>query len=174
MNLIHNTTGMDGVSDASGAGAAAIAVSAAPNQTRKSRPKAKVATARGAAAAPSTADEQETPVKSDQRTTPGKKAATATPTEPASSTAVAAPAKTAKSAKPKTPAPTKADTVLKLLRSAKGASIAAIMEATGWQAHSVRGFLSGHAKKKQGLAVVTEVGKDGVRRYRIDIAAKAG
>lgn len=64
---------------------------------------------------------------------------------------------------------TKAATVLKLLRSKKGVSIAQLTAATGWQAHSVRGFLSGTVKKKLGLVVVSEVGKDDVRRYRLDV-----
>ena len=65
-------------------------------------------------------------------------------------------------------AETKADVVIKKLRSAKGATIDALMEATGWQAHSVRGFLSGTVKKRLGLTLSSEVGKDGIRRYRID------
>lgn len=69
---------------------------------------------------------------------------------------------------------TKSDTVLKLLGSSKGATIAAMMDATGWQAHSVRGFLSGTVKKKLGITVQSETGKDGARRYRIVDAPKAG
>jgi hypothetical protein len=61
----------------------------------------------------------------------------------------------------------KADLVLKKLRSSKGATVATLMEATGWQAHSVRGFLSGTVKKKLGLTLASEIGKDGVRRYRV-------
>lgn len=71
-------------------------------------------------------------------------------------------------------ADTKREIVLKKLRGAKGVSINQLMQATGWQAHSVRGFLSGTVKKKLGLAVTSESGKDGVRRYRIEDAAKAG
>lgn len=69
---------------------------------------------------------------------------------------------------------TKAAKILKLLRGRKGASIVQLEEATGWQAHSVRGFLSGTVKKKLGFNVTSEVGKDGVRRYRVHQDAKTG
>lgn len=68
---------------------------------------------------------------------------------------------------------TKSQAVLKMLRTAKGASIAELMKATSWQAHSVRGYLSGAVKKKLGLSLISEVGKDGVRRYRAEGATKA-
>lgn len=61
----------------------------------------------------------------------------------------------------------KTEIVLKKLRLARGVTIAQIMEATGWQAHSVRGFLSAVVRKKLGLNLVSEIGKDGQRRYRI-------
>ncbi len=73
----------------------------------------------------------------------------------------------AKAADAKKPVETKAELVLKRLRTAKGATIAALSEATGWQAHSVRGFLSGVVRKKLGLTLVSEISKDGMRRYRI-------
>lgn len=61
----------------------------------------------------------------------------------------------------------KTELVLKKLRLARGVTIAQIVEATGWQAHSVRGFLSAAVRKKLGLNLVSEIGKDGQRRYRI-------
>jgi hypothetical protein len=67
---------------------------------------------------------------------------------------------------------TKAAVILKKLATAKGATLEQLMEATAWQAHSLRGFLSGTVKKKLGLTLVSEVGKDGVRRYRTDGPAK--
>jgi hypothetical protein len=68
---------------------------------------------------------------------------------------------------------TKAELILKKLRAAKGVSIDMLIAETGWQAHSVRGFLSAVVKKKLALDLVSESGKDGVRRYRIASDAKA-
>jgi hypothetical protein len=57
--------------------------------------------------------------------------------------------------------------VVALLKRPKGATIADLIKATDWQAHSVRGAISGTIKKKLKLAVVSE--KTGsVRTYRIN------
>jgi hypothetical protein len=61
---------------------------------------------------------------------------------------------------------TKHDRVLGLLHTKGGATIAAISKITGWQPHSVRGFLAGVVKKKLGLTVASEKTKSG-RNYRI-------
>ena len=57
--------------------------------------------------------------------------------------------------------------VLDLLRRPKGATLAEIMAATDWQAHSVRGFISGNITKKMGLAVESTKSESGDRTYRI-------
>lgn len=41
------------------------------------------------------------------------------------------------------------------------------MKATGWQAHSVRGFISGTLGKKMGLTVQSEKNSEGERNYKI-------
>lgn len=53
-----------------------------------------------------------------------------------------------------------------MLQRSEGATIAQISEATGWQAHSVRGAISGAIKKKLGFEVASEVSQTG-RVYRI-------
>jgi hypothetical protein len=68
---------------------------------------------------------------------------------------------------------TKSDQVVQQLRTEGGATIAEIMAATGWQAHSVRGFFSAVVRKKLGLNLVSSVGEDGTRRYRIGAAVAA-
>lgn len=91
----------------------------------------------------------------------------------------AAPAKTGKISIGKSEAPardtsstpslasaSKIDTVITMLRAKGGASIDQVIKATGWQAHSVRGAISGHLKKKLGLNVLSEK-IDGTRLYRI-------
>jgi hypothetical protein len=57
--------------------------------------------------------------------------------------------------------------VLDLLRRPEGATLANIMEATGWQAHSVRGFISGGLGKKMGLTVESLKTPEGARAYRL-------
>ena len=80
-------------------------------------------------------------------------------------------AKAAKQATAKDAAPTARDgskkaIVLELIRRADGASLKEIMEATAWQAHSVRGFISGSLGKKMGLTVESFKRTDGERAYR--------
>jgi hypothetical protein len=57
--------------------------------------------------------------------------------------------------------------VLELLRRPDGATLQELMKATGWLAHSVRGFLSGTVGKKMGLTVTAAKGEDGERSYSV-------
>jgi len=71
------------------------------------------------------------------------------------------------------PKATKAEAILKLLRAKAGASIEEMTKVAGWQAHSVRGFLSGTVKKRMGLTVTSAPDRAGVRRYRIAVTDAA-
>jgi hypothetical protein len=57
--------------------------------------------------------------------------------------------------------------VLDMLHRPEGATLADIMTATDWQAHSVRGFISGALTKKMGLSVESIKTPEGARAYRI-------
>ena len=84
--------------------------------------------------------------------------------------------KKAKAAKKAPKAPKKADgardgskaaKILDLLKQPDGATLKDVMKVTGWQAHSVRGFLSGTVGKKLGLTVTSTKGEDGERTYSV-------
>src|SRR5205085_5251916 len=63
-------------------------------------------------------------------------------------------------------AASKQSRVIAMLRSSRGATIVAMMKATGWQQHSVRGFLAGVVRKRLKLKLGSEK-VDGTRVYRI-------
>ena len=63
---------------------------------------------------------------------------------------------------------TKQAALVEMLRRTKGATIAEIVEATGWQAHTVRGAFAGALKKRLGLAVTSEKVAGKERVYRLD------
>jgi Protein of unknown function (DUF3489) len=73
--------------------------------------------------------------------------------------------------KPASGKQTKQQTCLDLLGRREGATIEELEEATGWQKHSVRGFLAGAVRKKLGLTLVSEKPDAGPRRYRIATTA---
>src|ERR1700688_69277 len=60
------------------------------------------------------------------------------------------------SSKPVTRSHTKHSRIIAMLRTPLGTTIAAIMTATDWQQHSVRGFLAGVVRKKLGLNLISE------------------
>ena len=61
----------------------------------------------------------------------------------------------------------KTELILELLKREGGVSLQELMSAAGWQAHSVRGFLSAIVSKKMGLTVVSTKHEDGTRIYAI-------
>ena len=80
---------------------------------------------------------------------------------------VAAQAQEATTPSPRTRENSKQATIIKMLQRAKGTTISQICEATGWQAHTVRGTFAGALKKKLGLNIVSEKIEGGERIDRI-------
>lgn len=78
--------------------------------------------------------------------------------------------KSGKSGQPRPPKSKQARLVA-LLRRRRGASLAELVEVTGWQAHSVRGAISGTLKKKLGLTITAEKVAGRGRVYRLAAAA---
>ena len=91
--------------------------------------------------------------------------------------AVAKPAQRAarKAKRPNSEPGSKQDSVIAMLKSPAGATIDAMMKATGWQQHSVRGFLAGVVRKRLKLKLGSKK-VDGERVYQIagSRSSKAG
>ncbi len=92
-----------------------------------------------------------------------------TSTKPAPAPGVARSVPPTRPRKMHTAPTTKAETLIQLLRHKDGATLAQMTKATGWQGHSVRGFLSGAVKKKRGLTILTDR-SSGETRYRLSPA----
>lgn len=69
--------------------------------------------------------------------------------------------------------PNKQSRLIELMHQPAGASLADLMKATGWQAHSVRGVISAVLRKRLGLAVICQTDQDGKRIYRIQPSTTA-
>jgi Protein of unknown function (DUF3489) len=80
--------------------------------------------------------------------------------------------KTAKKAPGKHMPGSKQDSVITLLRRPEGATLGVLAKATGWQPHSLRGFLAGTVRKKLKLPLQSEK-VEGTRTYRIGPAKPA-
>jgi len=88
------------------------------------------------------------------------------PTKKAKGTKKSAAAKKPAS-KPKPERANKKAEVIALMKRAKGATLAEIMKTTGWQPHTVRGFVS-ILGKKGGEEIESSKSAEGERKYKID------
>ncbi len=80
---------------------------------------------------------------------------------------VAAQAQETATPRPRTRESSKQATIIGMLQRPEGATVPQICEATGWQAHTVRGAFAGALKKKLGLNIVSTKAADADRVYRI-------
>lgn len=80
---------------------------------------------------------------------------------------VAAKAQETATSRPRTRENSKQATIIGMLQRPEGATVPQICEATGWQAHTVRGAFAGALKKKLGLNIVSTKVADADRVYRI-------
>jgi hypothetical protein len=123
--------------------------------------------------APAAPADDPKPRKATKKATAGARRANVASTKAKSgkkaTTAKSAPksAKKPKVAKPEARDSSKTAKILDLLKRPGGVTAKELMKATGWQPHSLRGFLSGTVGKKMGLAVTSTKGEDGERSYSV-------
>ena len=110
----------------------------------------------------------ETP-KAAKKANAGKRARNVAPKKGKSSKKATPAKKAPKSAKKATGGRegSKTATILGMLKQPGGATAKELLKATGWQPHSLRGFLSGTVGKKMGLTVVSAKSEDGERSYSV-------
>ena len=119
----------------------------------------------------STAEQTETApkTKASKKATAGARRANVAPAKGKAGKKAAPAKKAPKSAKKATGARdgSKTATILEMLKRPEGATAKELLKATGWQPHSLRGFISGTLGKKMGLTVISTKGEDGERSYSV-------
>jgi hypothetical protein len=104
----------------------------------------------------------------NQKATRGARARHIAPKKTAARKVAPPPVKAPKGGTPRTGREgSKTAKILELLQRDGGATLAELMQATEWQAHSVRGFLSGTLRKKMMLALTSIKRENGERSYSI-------
>ncbi len=113
------------------------------------------------------------PAKTASKSLPRGKPA-AVPLKPVRSTKASSPRRTRRAAAPTVPSPStspadsKQSRLIALLQSSEGGTIDQMTALTGWQAHTVRGTISGVLRKRLGLEVTCAAPEgSGTRIYRI-------
>ncbi len=105
--------------------------------------------------------------KATKKATTGARRADVAPAKGKAGKKAATKRKAPKSAQNEAREGSKTAAVLELLKRAGGATAKELLKATGWQPHSLRGFLSGTVGKKMGLAVTSAKEEDGERHYSV-------
>jgi hypothetical protein len=105
--------------------------------------------------------------KATRKAAGGARRANVAPAKPKASKKATPKKKAPRSARNNTREGSKTATILDLLKRPGGASAKELLKATGWQPHSLRGFLSGTVGKKMGLTVTSTKGEDGERSYSV-------
>jgi len=133
---------------------------ASPSQSKKAAAKKPAAASLPAGSSSKDVPVQHRPMKSAPQSPRKKKEPTPVTAEQRANTTYLAASVDASS--------TKQAQLIALLRSEQGVEMAQLCAVTGWQAHSVRGVISGVLRKKLGLSVHSAADAAGVRRYRIE------
>jgi len=133
--------------------ARAVAEQGAPGAPEKAATNRAASQKKGAPKGPTAAKGANTKAPAPKKEAKAKKVA-----KPAAAKTTSSPRAESKGAK-----------IIEMIGRPKGATLAEIMKATDWQAHSVRGFISGNVVKKMGLRVESERSAEGQRRYRIEV-----
>jgi hypothetical protein len=105
--------------------------------------------------------------KATKKATAGARRATVAPAKGKAVKKAAPKKKAPRSARNDAREGSKTATILDLLKRPGGATSKELLKATGWQPHSLRGFLSGTVGKKMGLTVTSTKGEDGERSYSV-------
>jgi hypothetical protein len=117
----------------------------------------------------STTEQTETApeTKAAKKATGGARRASVAPAKGKVGKKAAQPKKAPKSARNDAREGSKTGRILEMLKRPGGATAKELLKATGWQPHSLRGFISGTLGKKMGLTVASTKGGDGERSYSV-------